>query len=501
MLGVQNAGSYNGDSPEPRAGGEIILRRGCAKKHLDFAAAIQQASNAQIDPQRSLPSDVGDSPSSIQLIPSMPMYPPIFPRQSVQLPGSDLAFPEANDSERPTLRAPSIDSMHVGAIFESQILGESASGPGSSIDRNLRRKRKIRDLATAIYEASASDPAFEPELSSLVIADNALDPLMLDPLLRAVDENAVARSMDRAHDEYGSHLQNTGIDGNEGLYPTGDPASGEGGLEALLADIAQFLPQYDIPGMALDQINQPDAQPAQPLPSNLVSAIQEDQDASDLIGPFAKPTKGVHLLVHVCPECGKAFDRPSNLERHTRTHSGEAPFKCDEPDCGKAFKQVSSAFPTMPLTHPITDFHVSRLSYQRSALTIHRRRHSNERPFACEFPDCDMRFSESSGLARHRRAHTGRRPWRCERPDCTMSFTRQTGLALHMKTHETKHAATPTQTAQPGSNPKPPVIKKRRPKKKPEVKTAAEIAAEEAIVEEGYQRYVHATLLAMLYSC
>jgi hypothetical protein len=80
-----------------------------------------------------------------------------------------------------------------------------------------------------------------------------------------------------------------------------------------------------------------------------------------------------------------------------------------------------------------------------------------------------------------------------------MSFTRQTGLALHMKTHETKHAATPT-TAQPNSHPKPPVIKKRRPKKKPDVKTAAEIAAEKAIVEEGYQRYVHATLLAMLSS-
>jgi hypothetical protein len=140
-----------------------------------------------------------------------------------------------------------------------------------------------------------------------------------------------------------------------------------------------------------------------------------------------------------------------------------------------------------------------RLSFQRSALTIHRRRHTKEKPFACEFPDCDMRFSESSGLARHRRAHTGRRPWRCERPDCAMSFTRQTGLAMHMKTHEATEEAGLSKTAQPGgtdSNPKPPIIKRRKkPKKKaddpPIKKTAAQIEAESAIAEQGYQLCVH----------
>lgn len=40
---------------------------------------------------------------------------------------------------------------------------------------------------------------------------------------------------------------------------------------------------------------------------------------------------------HRCDICGSAFARPSSLLTHMRTHTGERPFVCPYPGCGKAF--------------------------------------------------------------------------------------------------------------------------------------------------------------------
>jgi len=49
-------------------------------------------------------------------------------------------------------------------------------------------------------------------------------------------------------------------------------------------------------------------------------------------------TTAVHKQ-YVCDVCNKAFNKLYNLNKHKRTHTGEAPYVCDE--CKKAFTLLS----------------------------------------------------------------------------------------------------------------------------------------------------------------
>ncbi|KAJ7469803.1 hypothetical protein B0H11DRAFT_1731403, partial [Mycena galericulata] len=45
---------------------------------------------------------------------------------------------------------------------------------------------------------------------------------------------------------------------------------------------------------------------------------------------------------HVCPTCGKRFNRPSSLRIHVNTHTGATPFRCPHPTCGRQFNVNSN---------------------------------------------------------------------------------------------------------------------------------------------------------------
>src|SRR5277367_2892288 len=67
---------------------------------------------------------------------------------------------------------------------------------------------------------------------------------------------------------------------------------------------------------------------------------------------------------HECLVCGKTFKHLSHLNRHSRIHTSERPFKCEE--CGKPFSLQSN-------------------------LTQHILIHTGENPFNCK--ECGKRFT------------------------------------------------------------------------------------------------------------
>ncbi|QRV93360.1 C2H2 zinc finger [Ceratobasidium sp. AG-Ba] len=53
-------------------------------------------------------------------------------------------------------------------------------------------------------------------------------------------------------------------------------------------------------------------------------------------------TKEFLAAKYECQYCGKRFNRPSSLKIHVNTHTGEKPYKCSFPSCGRKFSVMSN---------------------------------------------------------------------------------------------------------------------------------------------------------------
>ncbi|XP_059061992.1 gastrula zinc finger protein XlCGF57.1-like [Achroia grisella] len=135
-----------------------------------------------------------------------------------------------------------------------------------------------------------------------------------------------------------------------------------------------------------------------------------------------------------CVVCGMMKISHSAMEIHMRSHTGEKPYPCLV--CKAKFKTKGSLKRHNETRHlhrerKFTCETCGNSFYRKNDIIIHMRVHTDERPYSCMF--CSKKFRQIASLIRHKRIHTGEKPYSC--PICGKKFSDNSLVTKHLNVH------------------------------------------------------------------
>ena len=166
---------------------------------------------------------------------------------------------------------------------------------------------------------------------------------------------------------------------------------------------------------------------------------------------------------HLCPQCGKEYDKPDSLryhllthlktppivcpyegcekrffiknnnsyDKHIKTHTGEKPFMCNE--CGGKFSTKTDLNRHFKEKHSEWEFSCDvcqqRFPFKHKLLDHVKKVHTcpGEKAFECQ--ECGKGFSKKQNLKTHLRIHSGEMPYECTK--CGQNFRYSYSLNSH----------------------------------------------------------------------
>lgn len=104
-----------------------------------------------------------------------------------------------------------------------------------------------------------------------------------------------------------------------------------GSMDSSATDITSISDMYD------------SSRPNLPRPIGMIhSQCLPNSNQASMMGQFNSRVQSNTTKKHKCKVCDKRFTRPSSLQTHMYSHTGEKPFACEVEGCGRQFSVVSN---------------------------------------------------------------------------------------------------------------------------------------------------------------
>jgi uncharacterized Zn-finger protein len=146
----------------------------------------------------------------------------------------------------------------------------------------------------------------------------------------------LAMSQETPRNIYGARNDRSSVDsyGFPSTHSTSSSISSSGNFSSYYGD---SVSDYSTAGSDIESVNSRTL----PRPHGLMGS-QVPPAPQSMMGQFSSKVSSSTQKKHKCKVCDKRFTRPSSLQTHMYSHTGEKPFACEVEGCGRHFSVVSN---------------------------------------------------------------------------------------------------------------------------------------------------------------